>query len=44
MVCPENATTLNISIPTVMIPKSGGEKLNDSLSSGKKGQFKFLHF
>ncbi|XP_015887060.2 signal peptide peptidase-like 5 [Ziziphus jujuba] len=36
MVCPENATTLNISIPTVMIPKSGGEKLNDSLSSGKK--------
>lgn len=44
MVCPENSTALNISIPAVMIPKSGGEKLNNSLSSGKKGKFEFLHF
>ncbi|PON66904.1 Peptidase A22B, signal peptide peptidase [Parasponia andersonii] len=36
MVCSENDTALNISIPVVMIPKSGGEALNKSLASGKR--------
>lgn len=37
MICSENETALNISIPVVMIPKSGGEALNKSIASGKKG-------
>ncbi|KAL5542920.1 hypothetical protein UlMin_010630 [Ulmus minor] len=36
MVCSENDTSLNISIPVVMIPKSGGEELNQSIASGKR--------
>ncbi|KAF4386406.1 hypothetical protein G4B88_020226 [Cannabis sativa] len=36
MVCSENGTALNISIPVVMIPKSGGDALNKSLASGKR--------
>lgn len=36
MICSENETALNISIPVVMIPKSGGEALNKSIASGKK--------
>lgn len=39
MVCPENSTALNISIPVVMIPKSGGDTLNNSIASGKRGKF-----
>ncbi|KAG2726198.1 hypothetical protein I3843_01G098500 [Carya illinoinensis] len=36
MVCADNDTALNISIPVVMIPKSGGEALNKSLANGQK--------
>lgn len=38
MVCADNDTALNISIPVVMIPKSGGEALNKSLANGQKGE------
>lgn len=36
MVCAENETALNISIPVVMISKSGGEALNKTMASGKR--------
>ncbi|KAF3457387.1 hypothetical protein FNV43_RR02044 [Rhamnella rubrinervis] len=36
MVCPENSTALNISIPVVMIPKSGGDTLNNSIAVGRR--------
>lgn len=36
MVCSDNDTTLNITIPVVMIPKSGGEVLNKSMAGGGK--------
>ncbi|KAM4106126.1 hypothetical protein ACB094_04G044000 [Castanea mollissima] len=36
MVCSDNDTAINISIPVVMIPQSGGETLNKSLASGQK--------
>lgn len=45
MVCSDNGTAVNISIPVVMIPKSGGEALNNSLAHGQKGEalkFSFL--
>ncbi|CAA7396171.1 unnamed protein product [Spirodela intermedia] len=35
MVCSENDTSLNITIPTVMIPNSAGNKFADYLNSGK---------
>ena len=38
MVCSDNDTAINVSIPVVMIPKSGGETLNKSLASGQKGE------
>lgn len=38
MVCTENDTSLNITIPVVMIPKSAGESMKDSLSTGGKGE------
>uniref|UniRef100_A0A5B6Z4Q0 PA domain-containing protein n=1 Tax=Davidia involucrata TaxID=16924 RepID=A0A5B6Z4Q0_DAVIN len=34
MVCSKNDTTLNITIPVVMIPKSGGEAINRSIAGG----------
>lgn len=34
MVCSDNDTTLNITIPVVMIPKSGGEAFNKSMVHG----------
>uniref|UniRef100_A0A5B6Z4P2 PA domain-containing protein n=1 Tax=Davidia involucrata TaxID=16924 RepID=A0A5B6Z4P2_DAVIN len=34
MVCSENDTTLNITIPVVMITKSGGEAINRSMAGG----------
>uniref|UniRef100_A0A2N9I5A4 PA domain-containing protein n=1 Tax=Fagus sylvatica TaxID=28930 RepID=A0A2N9I5A4_FAGSY len=37
MVCSDNDTALNLSIPVVMIPKSAGEALNKSMASGHKG-------
>ncbi|KAK2641723.1 hypothetical protein Ddye_023486 [Dipteronia dyeriana] len=36
MVCSTNDTSLNISIPVVMIPKSGGDALNKSMLNEKK--------
>ncbi|KAG6479820.1 hypothetical protein ZIOFF_063294 [Zingiber officinale] len=35
MVCTENDTSLNLTIPVVMIPKSAGVYLKDSLTSGQ---------
>ncbi|XP_078434233.1 signal peptide peptidase-like 2 [Wolffia australiana] len=35
MVCSDNDTSLNITIPTVMIPNSAGIKFSDYLNSGK---------
>ncbi|XP_077250447.1 SIGNAL PEPTIDE PEPTIDASE-LIKE 3 isoform X2 [Tasmannia lanceolata] len=35
MVCTENDTSINIKIPVVMIPKSAGETVKDSLARGK---------
>ncbi|KAM7486394.1 hypothetical protein LguiA_002403 [Lonicera macranthoides] len=34
MVCSENDTTINITIPVVMISKSGGDAFNKSIASG----------
>ncbi|KAB1213403.1 Signal peptide peptidase-like 2 [Morella rubra] len=39
MVCSDNGTAVNISIPVVMIPKSGGEALNNSLAHGQKDAY-----
>lgn len=38
MVC-SNDTSINVTIPVVMIPKSAGEKLTESLATGAKGKF-----
>jgi hypothetical protein len=37
MVCSENDTSINITIPVVMIPKSAGKELTESLATGAKG-------
>ena len=37
MICSDNDTAVNISIPVVMIPKSGGVALNKSMATGKRG-------
>lgn len=36
MVCSDNDTAQNVSIPVVMISKSGGEALNKSMADGQK--------
>ncbi|KAK9287831.1 hypothetical protein L1049_016273 [Liquidambar formosana] len=36
MVCEVNNTSVDITIPVVMIPKSGGEAINKSMADGKK--------
>lgn len=36
MACPDNSTSLNISIFIVMVPKSDGEALKKSIEDGKK--------
>lgn len=36
MVCTENDTSLNLTIPVVMIPKSAGDYLKDALISGQR--------
>ncbi|PKA49663.1 Signal peptide peptidase-like 2 [Apostasia shenzhenica] len=36
MVCSENDTSLNLTIPVVMIPKSAGDKLTKLLNDGRK--------
>ena len=38
MVCSENVTIVNITIPVVLIPKSGGVTLNKCIADGKKGE------
>ncbi|RVW20877.1 Signal peptide peptidase-like 2 [Vitis vinifera] len=42
MVCSENDTIVNITIPVVMIPKSGGDTLSKSIADGKKGFLAFF--
>lgn len=37
MVCSENDTSLNISIPVLMIPKSRGDALNKSMADKQRG-------
>lgn len=36
MVCTKNDSSLNVTIPVVMIPKSAGEKFKDSFANGEK--------
>eukprot|EP01018_Ginkgo_biloba_P014589 Gb_05713 [translate_table: standard] len=36
MVCTENATSIDIKIPVIMVPKSAGESLQNGLAAGKK--------
>lgn len=43
MVCNENDTSLNVTIPVVMIPKSAGENLRKSLANGERGELSFLY-
>lgn len=38
MVCSENDTIVNITIPVVMIPKSGGDTLEKFIASGRTGE------
>lgn len=38
MVCTENDTSVDINIPVVMIPKSIGKKIQDSMVQGEKGK------
>lgn len=38
MVCSENDTSLNISIPVLMIPKSRGDALNKSIADKQRGE------
>lgn len=42
MGCPENDTALNITIPVVMVSKSGGEEINKSMAGGEKGRPSYL--
>lgn len=39
MVCTQNDTPPNISIPVVMIPKSTGDSISVNLSTGRKGEY-----
>lgn len=39
MVCTENDTSVDINIPVVMIPKSIGKKIQDSMVQGEKVEF-----
>ncbi|KAG6532150.1 hypothetical protein ZIOFF_005988 [Zingiber officinale] len=39
MVCTQNDTPPNISIPVVMIPKSAGDSISVNLSTGSKGEY-----
>ncbi|KDP42881.1 hypothetical protein JCGZ_23823 [Jatropha curcas] len=40
MTCEETSSALNISIPAVIIPKSGGDYLNKSMANGQKVELK----
>lgn len=37
MGCEKNSSAQDVSIPVVLIPKSGGESLNRSVVDGQKG-------
>lgn len=37
MVCSENSTFTDITIPSVMLPKAAGNNLEDALNLGKEG-------
>lgn len=43
MVCTENDTSLDIKLPVVMIPKSGGDILKKSMAKGK-GEVSYFIF
>lgn len=38
MVCTENDTSINVTIPVVMIPKSAGDKLMEFMANGGNGE------
>ncbi|EHA8587400.1 putative signal peptide peptidase-like 2 [Cocos nucifera] len=42
MVCNDNDTSLNVTIPVVMISKSAGENLRKSLANGERDQHRSL--
>jgi signal peptide peptidase-like 2B len=43
MVCGENDTSINVTIPVVMIPQSAGKKLKNLLHHGASGKL-FLNY
>jgi signal peptide peptidase-like 2B len=43
MVCGENDTSINVTIPVVMIPQSAGKKLKNFLHHGASGKL-FLNY
>jgi signal peptide peptidase-like protein 2B len=43
MVCSENDTSINVTIPVVMIPQSAGKKLKDFLDHGASGKLFINH-
>jgi hypothetical protein len=43
MVCSENDTSINVTIPVVMIPQSAGKKLKDFLDNGASGKL-FINY
>jgi len=43
MVCSENDTSINVTIPVVMIPQSAGKKLKDFLDHGASGKL-FIYY
>lgn len=43
MVCGENDTSINVTIPVIMIPQSAGKKLKNLLDHGASGNL-FLNY
>ncbi|OEL36617.1 Signal peptide peptidase-like 2 [Dichanthelium oligosanthes] len=43
MVCSENDTSINVTIPVVMIPQSAGKKLKDFLDHGASGKLFIIY-
>lgn len=43
MVCSENDTSINVTIPVVMIPQSAGKKLKNVLDHGASGKL-FINY
>jgi signal peptide peptidase-like protein 2B len=39
MVCNENDTSINVTIPVLMIPQSAGKNLKDLLDQGARGKY-----